>query len=949
MICQTILNYQEFNYYVITDDIGRISGTLSGDISGVKSLSYEITDDKNITLKTGNTSVGENWSFDDFAFICGVNTLIVSVEFLNGSSISESVQIVCGNGNYSGNLAVDTGDTDQDGLINYLENYYGTDITKMDTDGDGLNDYDELVNVETDPQKVDTDDNGVLDPDEDHDTDGLTNGYEVENGLNPAYYDSDYDTISDFDEIEVYRTNPLNKDTDGDGASDCWELENGTDPLTADSVFTATSTYQSDCQSVIPSVTVNNVRGNQVDSLNIEAVTDNPLISEEIPGYIGCAYNFSISGTFDSAVLSFQFNESLLNDADFIPAIYYYNEELQLFEELDNQTITGNIVTATTTHFSTYILLNKTEFDKVWAEDIKAPDSNAKHLRIGFVVDVSGSMSGTKLSTAKTVLNSFINNLGDEDQAAITKFSNSSTTVVALTSNKTTLTGGVKNLSAGGGTAIYTGIRKALDEFTSSSATDMYDTIIVLTDGYDEPSTTYENSYASLINKAIENNVTIYTVGISTVDQALLTKVAEQTGGKYYLASVVSDLQECFNSLKEETVDYTTDSNNDGISDYYTKLMCEGKLISGTGINIFKGHSYEEVQANSDYDGDSIINGDEVAVTQSASKTYLKVTSSPTNTDTDLDGLTDSKDTAKLIWNVCDRDLAIFAALAYEDGTNYINKMYTASDIVGSQSEPDQTYHFYKGADIGGMDKGISSKWKIVDYVNKLADIDTYFSATTFKNGNNVVISYRGTNEAVGEWVNNIVGVGMLNYHSEEGYAKAYALKIADKYPSCNIYITGHSLGGYLAQIGAAELLENRSINLEEVAYFNGIGLKYNPLLFWTKNTEMDYLEDYDSTGTLISYYIKGDVVSALGTHSGQKIGFYAASDALTHHSGSHGSGTFTDLLSKSATGWLCVITGEYLAQYYEYYEVQSVEEYFWVTHETDSFYYYLSQGTRSA
>jgi hypothetical protein len=31
-------------------------------------------------------------------------------------------------------------------------------------------------------------------------------------------------------------------------------------------------------------------------------------------------------------------------------------------------------------------------------------------------------------------------------------------------------------------------------------------------------------------------------------------------------------------------------------------------------------------------------------------------------------------------------------------------------------------------------------------------------------------------------------------------------------------------------------------------------------------------------------------VVSALGTHSGQQIGFYGVSDALTHHSGKYGS-----------------------------------------------------------
>lgn len=944
--------YESNDFYAIGNEkISTIGGTLTADLDKISSFTYSITDEAGSTLRTGNINISENWAITDFSFCLGINTLTVTAQSMDGSSVSKSIRLACGNWDYAEGLQVDTADNDGDGLINYLETYYKTDKDKADSDGDSLNDYVELATVDTDPLKVDTNGNGVSDADEDCDADGIANANEIELGLDPAYYDSDYDTLSDYDEIYIYKTNPLNNDTDEDGAFDNWELENGTNPLEANSSFSVTSTYTSENQTVIPSVTVNNISGNQIDSLAIEEVTDNPLINENIPGYIGSAYNFSINGSFDSAELSFKFDESLLSNADFVPAIYYYNEESQTFEELENQTITGNVVSATTTHFSTYILLNKKEFDKVWEEDIKGPGSNAKHLRIGFVVDVSGSMDGTKMNTAKTVLNNFISNLGEEDQAALIKFNSSATTVVPITSNKTTLTNGVNNLSAGGMTAIYNGISKALAEFTSSGATDMYDTIIVLTDGYDEPSVTYENNYASLVNDAIEKKVTIYTVGISTVDEALLTKIAEQTGGKYYLSSVTSELEECFDSLKEETVDYITDSNSDGISDYYTKLMCEGKLTTGTGIPLFNGLSYDVVQANRDYDSDQVSNGNEVAVTRSSSgKTYLKLSSSPVLTDTDSDGLLDLEDPKPLVWNMCDRDLSIFAALAYEDGTNFVNKMYAASDILGTEDEPGENYYFLNGASLATTDIGISSKWKIVDYVNKWADIDTYFSATTFKNGNNVVISYRGTNEKIGEWVNNIVGVGLLNYHSEEGYAKSYALKIAEKYPTCNIYITGHSLGGYLAQFGAAELLKNRSVNLKEVAYFNGIGLKYNKLLFWTKNTTMDYLKDYyNKGGTLISYYIKGDVVSALGTHSGEKIGFLAAPDALNHHSGIHGSGTITDFLSKAATGWLCIFTGENLAQYYEYYHVKSVMEYFWVTHETDSFYYYLSQGTRSA
>lgn len=212
----------------------------------------------------------------------------------------------------------------------------------------------------------------------------------------------------------------------------------------------------------------------------------------------------------------------------------------------------------------------------------------------------------------------------------------------------------------------------------------------------------------------------------------------------------------------------------------------------------------------------------------------------------------------------------------------------------------------------------------------------------------NQSVNFGFTASYVGEWAQNIVGVGINNYHAEERAAKKYAKKIANKYSNCNIYITGHSLGGYLAQIGAAEMISETSVKPEKVAYFNGIGLKYNKILFWTKNNTMDTLKEYSKTNDLISYEIKGDVVSEIGEHSGDRISFYAADEPRAHHTGRHGKGILKDFLSKSATGWLCLITGDNLVQYYEYYDPQSVVEYFWITHETDSFYYHLSQGMRN-
>ena len=83
----------------------------------------------------------------------------------------------------------DATDTDLDGLVDTLEEYYKTDKTKPDTDNDGLNDYWEIL-LNLDPLSDDTDKNGIKDGDEDFDSDSINNKQEIEMGTNPALADT---------------------------------------------------------------------------------------------------------------------------------------------------------------------------------------------------------------------------------------------------------------------------------------------------------------------------------------------------------------------------------------------------------------------------------------------------------------------------------------------------------------------------------------------------------------------------------------------------------------------------------------------------------------------------------------------------------------------------------------------------------------------------------------
>ena len=121
-------------------------------------------------------------------------------------------------------------DTDGDGLVDALEYQYMTDKTNIDTDNDGLSDYLEVMYLDYNPLSNDTYEDGVKDGDRDFDYDKLTNIEEVRRMTDLSNTDTDYDTLSDYDEINVHNTNPLSIDTDEDLLSDPDELKLGLDP-----------------------------------------------------------------------------------------------------------------------------------------------------------------------------------------------------------------------------------------------------------------------------------------------------------------------------------------------------------------------------------------------------------------------------------------------------------------------------------------------------------------------------------------------------------------------------------------------------------------------------------------------------------------------------------------------------------------------------------------------
>ncbi len=126
-------------------------------------------------------------------------------------------------------------DNDEDGLTNGEERLLGTEVDNPDTDGDGLEDGDEVNTYGTEPLVEDTDEDGLGDGAEvnthqtnplsdDTDDDELKDGFEVKYGFDPTIpgetgKDPDEDKLTNLQE-QYWDINPLNGDTDGDSIED---------------------------------------------------------------------------------------------------------------------------------------------------------------------------------------------------------------------------------------------------------------------------------------------------------------------------------------------------------------------------------------------------------------------------------------------------------------------------------------------------------------------------------------------------------------------------------------------------------------------------------------------------------------------------------------------------------------------------------------------------------
>lgn len=167
-----------------------------------------------------------------------------------------------------------------------------------------------------------------------------------------------------------------------------------------------------------------------------------------------------------------------------------------------------------------------------------------KPVDLHVVIDVSGSMSGERISAARASLVQFIEMLDDRDRIEITTFSSDIITISSLSEvgpKRADITRRVSGIIEGGNTRLYDAVMESYTRLEQVGNPKHIRAVVVLSDGKDTASTYSISDLQQEIGSNGEeggNAIKLFTIGYGEdADQDILRFLAEMTGGKQYNSS----------------------------------------------------------------------------------------------------------------------------------------------------------------------------------------------------------------------------------------------------------------------------------------------------------------------------------------------------------------------------------------------------------------------------
>jgi Ca-activated chloride channel homolog len=183
-------------------------------------------------------------------------------------------------------------------------------------------------------------------------------------------------------------------------------------------------------------------------------------------------------------------------------------------------------------------------------------------MALALLIDSSASMEQA-LSTAQDAAIGFVRELGPSDLASVIDFDSRVQVLAPFTSERAALDTAIRGTAAGGSTAMYNAVYIALRELAKIRLSDEQENlrrraIVVLSDGEDTSSLV---TYDEMLELAQRSDSVIYTIGLgvdtpgvrrSADPSFVLTRLAQQTGGRAFFPAQAKELTGVYTDIRNE-------------------------------------------------------------------------------------------------------------------------------------------------------------------------------------------------------------------------------------------------------------------------------------------------------------------------------------------------------------------------------------------------------------
>lgn len=182
--------------------------------------------------------------------------------------------------------------------------------------------------------------------------------------------------------------------------------------------------------------------------------------------------------------------------------------------------------------------------------ELESPEDRPP-VNIAIVIDKSGSMGGEKISKAREAAIMAIQRLNVNDIISVITYDSTVNVLIPATkvADKEAIFQKVRQIGAGGSTALFAGVSKGTDEMRKFLSENRVNRLVLLSDGLANVGPATPAELGSLGTSLIKENISVTTIGLGLgYNEDLMTQLAYNSDGSHYFSENASDLAKAFDS-----------------------------------------------------------------------------------------------------------------------------------------------------------------------------------------------------------------------------------------------------------------------------------------------------------------------------------------------------------------------------------------------------------------